>query len=172
MGSPMALTSSNLGPKLEAPVSAPAAGNLLVSLSTLPPEGLEAVLTHLALAFPESNINGKVLVATPDIGHPILAGRSFGSLQLLPYEAIAPSIETLFLGAADYLNTFKMMQDHQARACLLLGSESQSLSSEAIRALATAVLSSSADVAVPRYRLGPRDGLVNSAILYPVTRAL
>jgi hypothetical protein len=172
MESPMAVTSNNLDPKIEAPVSAPVAGSLLVSLSSLPPEGLEAMLTHLALAFPESSTHVKVLVASPDAGHPILGGMSFGSLQLLPYTAGAPSINTLFLGAADYLNTFKMMQDNQAHACLLLGAESQSLSSEAIRALAAEVLSSTVDLAIPRYRLGPRDGLVNSAILYPVTRAL
>jgi hypothetical protein len=168
----MATTSSNLDPKIEAAGNIPAAGSLLVSLSSLPPEGLETMLTHLALAFPESNMHVKVLVASPDVGHPVLAGASFGSLQLLPYTAVAPSISTLFLGAADYLNTFKMMQDNQARACLLLGAESQSLSPEAIRALAAEALSSSVDLAVPRYRLGPRDGLVNSAILYPVTRAL
>ena len=168
----MALTSTNLDPKLTAATSASAADSLLVSLSSLPSEGLEMMLTHLALAFPESNMRVKVLVASPDVGHPVLAGTSFGSLRLLPYTAIAPSINTLVLSPADYLNTFKMMQDNKAAACLLLGAESQSLSPEAIRALAAEVLSPTVDLAVPRYRLGPRDGLVNSAILYPVTRAL
>jgi hypothetical protein len=168
----MATTSSNLDTKTETSVSAPAAGALLVSLSSLPPEGLEAMLTHLALAFPESPTRENVLVASPDAGHPILGSTAFGSLRLLPYTAVAPSINTLTLSAADYLNTFQIMQDHQAAACLVLGPESQSLSTEALRALATAVLSASVDLAVPRYRLGPRDALVNSAILYPVTRAL
>ena len=168
----MALTSSNLDSKIEARVSAPAAGNLLVSLSSLPPESLETTLTHLVLAFPEANMHANILVASPDAGHPVLAGASFGPLRLLPYTAVAPSINPLFLSAADYLNTFQIMQDHQARACLLLGAESQSLSPESIRALSAAVLSSAVDLAVPRYHLGPREGLVNSAILYPVTRAL
>jgi glucosylglycerate synthase len=168
----MATTSSNLEPKTAASVSAPGAGSLLVSLSSLPSEGLEAMLTHLALAFPESPTRENILVASPDAGHPILGSTAFGSLRLLPYTPVAPSINTLTLSAADYLNTFQIMQDHQAAACLLLGPESQSLSPVALRALATAVLSASVDLAVPRYRLGPRDALVNSAILYPVTRAL
>jgi glucosylglycerate synthase len=155
-----------------AAASAPAVGSLLVSLTALPPDGLEAMLTQLALAFPESNTRGKILVATPDAGHPILASKSFGSLALLPYTPAVPSMNTLFLSAADYLNTFRLVEDHQAVACLLLGADSQSLAPEAIRVLADEVLSSTVDLAVPRYRLGPREGLVNSAILYPVTRAL
>jgi glucosylglycerate synthase len=180
MESPMALTSSNIesgteaasGANPEPTTSGPGVRSLLVSLTSLPPEALEATLTNLALAFPESTVHGKVLVATPDTGHPMLTGASFGSLRLLPYTAVATSINTLFLSTADYLNTFRMVQDHQAGACLLLGTQSQSLSPETIRALAAPVVSASIDLAVPHYRLGPRDGLVNSAILYPVTRAL
>ena len=53
----------------------------------------------------------------------------------------------------------------------VLGAEAQSLHPEALRALAASTLAG-ADLTTPRYDLGPRDGLVNSAILYPVTRAL
>ena len=131
----MATTPSNLDSKIEAATSAPVTRSLLISLSSLPPEGLEAMLTHLALAFPESPTRENVLVASPDAGHPILGSTAFGSLRLLPYTAVAPSINTLTLTVADYQNTFKMMQDHQAAACLVLGPASQSLSPEAIRAL-------------------------------------
>jgi hypothetical protein len=58
----------------------------------------------------------------------------------------------------------------------MLGPEPQLLPPASIRALATAVLApasgSPADLAVPRYQFGPHESLVNSAILYPVTRAL
>jgi hypothetical protein len=63
------------------------------------------------------------------------------------------------------------MQDYKATVCLLLGPESQSLSPDALRALAGSALAGT-DLTTARYSLGPRDGLVNSAILYPVTRAL
>ena len=163
---------SNSGADRVPAASAPSVRSLLVSLTSLPPGDLETTLNHLALAFPELTTHGKLLVATPDAGNPILASTSFASLRLLPYTPAFSSMNTLFLGAADYLNTFRLVLDHQAGACLLLGAESQSLAPEAIRALADEVLSPTVDLAVPRYRLGPRDGLVNSAILYPVTRAL
>ena len=65
-----------------------------------------------------------------------------------------------------------LAQQHQPRAVLLLGAEAQSLSVADLHALATAVLSGRCDLAVPRYSLPPRSGLVNSAILYPISRAL
>lgn len=139
------------------------ADNLLVSLTPLPHEALEATLANLALAFP----NQTVLVATPDAAPGISSG---GPLRLLPYTPAAPSTSAWVLTASDYLNTFKLAEEHQATTCLLLGAESQSLHPEAIRSLAAAALTS--DLAVARYNLGPHEGLVNSAIFYPVTRAL
>jgi hypothetical protein len=66
-----------------------------------------------------------------------------------------------------------MAQEHNARACLLLGPESQNLDPAFVRSLATSLLdSAAADLVLPRYQLAPNSGLVNSAILYPVTRAL
>ena len=171
----MPLTSSNVETDLRANTgTAPAttSGGLLVRLSPLSPEALEATLTHLALAFPAQAGSRPVLVATPDAGHPAVAGSSFGNLKLLPYTS-AESAAALFLTATDYLDTFKLAQEHEAGGCLLLGPESQSLSQNAIRSMAAEVMDKSpSDLAVPRYSLGPHEGLVNSAILYPVTRAL
>ncbi len=163
---------------------APAPGGLLISLTPLPPQALESTLTHLALAFSPSTPTSprNVFIATPDASHPAVSGASFGGLRLVPYTASAPSVAGLFLTAADYLNTYKIAQEQQASACILLGPEAQSLAPESLRALAAEVLSPSsaaaadlaspADLAVPRYRLSSHDALVNSAILYPVTRAL
>jgi hypothetical protein len=53
----------------------------------------------------------------------------------------------------------------------MLGSASGSLGSSALRELATAVLDPT-DLALPCYELPPHAGLINSAILYPLTRAL
>jgi hypothetical protein len=150
------------------PVPEPA-GSLLVSLASLSPEALEATLANLALAFPGQN----VLVATPDETPRLTGDATFGSLRILPYTpATAPTTSTWLLTAADYLNTFKLAQDHKATACLLLGTETQSLRPDDLRSLASTVLSSNCDLAVANYNLRPREGLVNSAILYPVTRAL
>lgn len=138
-------------------------GNLLVSLTSLPQDALETTLTNLALAFPTQTI----FVTTPDAAPALSSG---SPLRLLPYTSMIPSASSWVLTAADYVNTFRLAQEHQATACVLLGAESNTLHPEAIRALATAALSF--DLAVARYNLGPHEGLVNSAILYPVTRAL
>lgn len=157
----MATTHTNLTSAAEASPSEP--GSLLISLTPLPAEAFETTLTNLALAFPGQT----VLVATPDSVPQLSSG---GPLRLLHYTPAAVSASPWILTAVDYLNTFKLAQEHNASACILLGSESQSLQPEAIRALAAAV--PARDLAVACYNLGSREGLLNSAILYPVTRAL
>ena len=126
-------------------------------------EAFETILGNLALAFP----NETVLVATPDAAP---QHSSDSPLRLLPYTVTTVSATPWFLTSADYLNTYKLAQENHASACLLLGAEAHSLHPEAIRALAKSALQ--CDLTVARYDLGPREGLVNSAIFYPVTRAL
>ncbi len=154
-----------------APEDAAAASlhGLLISLGPLAPDNFKSVLANLAEAFAQSPI----LVATPEPAPPEIGIPP--SVQLVSYTPPAPTGSpgsSWLLTAADYLNTWKLIDEHSAKACLLLGPEAQSLGPAAVRALAEAVLSNHADLATPNYALGPRDGLVNSAILYPVTRAL
>ncbi len=156
----MASTQTNVAPTT---ASANTTGSLLVSLAPLAPGAFETTLANLALAFPSEHI----LVATPDAAPQLSSG---GPLRLIPYTPTTVSSSTWVLTAADYLNAFKLAQENHASTCLLLGAESQSLEPATIRALAKA--SSTSDLTVARYNLGPREGLVNSAILYPVTRAL
>lgn len=142
------------------------ANGLMISLASLAPDAMQATLANLATAFDGE----EVLVATPD-GLP--GGASVGSsLKLLPYTPAVPMRETWVLSAGTFVNTFKLARDNGARWCLTLGSESQSLHPAAIRGLAEALLRDGADLAMPRYELGPREGLFNSAILYPLSRAL
>jgi hypothetical protein len=54
----------------------------------------------------------------------------------------------------------------------MLGPGSESLPPAGLHALAEAVLAGTADLAVPCYDLQPLAGLVNAAILYPLSRAL
>ncbi len=145
--------------------SAPATGTsgLLISLAPLAQEAFEVTLSNLALAFPGET----VFVATPDAAPQSSSG---SPLRLLPYTVTTVSAIPGILTAADYLNTYKLAQENHATACVLLGAEAQSLHPEAIRALARSALL--CDLTLAHYDLGPREGLVNSAILYPVTRAL
>jgi hypothetical protein len=156
----MASTQTNVD--LTPAASAGATGGLLISLVPLPQEAFEMTLNNLALAFPEET----VLVATPDIAPQSPAN----SLRLLTYSPTNVSASPWILTAADYLNTFKVAQENHATACILLGPEAQSVQPEAIRTLAKSAVQS--DLTLAHYDLGPREGLVNAAILYPVTRAL
>jgi glucosylglycerate synthase len=144
----------------------PASSGLLVSLSPLSGDALEATLANLGHAFPGEG----ALVVTPDPAPPESSVPP--TLRIVTYTPQAPASGMWVLTAVDHLNTYKLMQEHNSTACLLLGPEAQSLAPEALRSLAEAVTDDNADLVTPRYSLGPRDGLVNSAILYPVTRAL
>jgi hypothetical protein len=125
-------------------------------------------LSNLALAFP-----GLALpVAVPNTAPNITASNTFDKLRLLPYTPPAPSATNWVLTAADYFNTYKLAQEHNVTACLMLGADSHTIPAAAIRNLASATLSAGNDLVVAHYHLGAREGLLNSAILYPVTRAL
>lgn len=148
------------------PEAASSSAVLLIHLAPLAPEALETTLSNLALAFPSQN----VLVALPEA--PNLADQaSFNTLRLLPYSPSAAAASTTrTLTAIDYVSTWKLAQENNVSACLLLGAESNSLQPNSIRAFASTV--STSDLNVARYHLGANEGLVNSAILYPLTRAL
>lgn len=145
----------------------PANANLLIHLSAVSLDSLEPTLANLAAAFP----NQTAFVAVPEIASPNSI-QAPDHLRLLPYTPAAPSPTNWVLTAADYLNTYKLAQEHNASACLLLSADAHTMQPESIRKLADTALTSSTDLIVSRYHLGAREGLVNSAILYPVTRAL
>ena len=140
---------------------------LLIHLTAVSADFLEPALSNLAAAFPDQ----PVLVAVPEFGN-LNSIQSFESLRLLPYTPTVSSPTSWVLTAADYFNTYKLAQENNASACLLLGADSHTLEPKSIRGLASAALSSSTDLVVSHYHVGPREGLVNSAILYPITRAL
>ena len=76
------------------------------------------------------------------------------------------------LRPGDFIAAAECAQDHASKAVLILGPLADSLSALALRGLAEAVLNESVDLAVPNYALPPNAGLINSAILYPLTRAV
>lgn len=145
--------------------AAPAATALLISLVSLDHEAFTRILATIAAAFPDSL--DQILIASPD---DVTLPQT--SLRVLPYTPATPSNTGWTLTAADFLNAHTLLEEHRAEAILILGAESQSLEPAALRDLANAVVSDHCDLAVPRYNLPPRAGLVNSAILYPTTRAL
>src|ERR1017187_6168330 len=90
-----------------APESTPLTGDLLICLTPLPPEDLEATLKNLAGAFPPEhqtggNGNSNILVAIPDsapASSSTTAAPDSSPLRLLHYTSTSTA---LFLTAADY----------------------------------------------------------------------
>lgn len=149
-------------PMTDPSTAAPRPDNgLLVLLAAMPRVQLERVLANLAASFSPENL----LVAAPEE----LPTDLYPALNFVAVPATKPSWT---LTAADFVNAYHLAQKSNARAILMLGPESGSLSLNGLRDLANAAITTPTDLAVPCYDLHPRAGLVNSAILYPLTRAL
>ena len=144
-------------------VIAPArsASRLLVQLASMPQEQLVSMLDKLAACLAPDDL----LFATSD--------ETVRSVR--PDLHIVTAVETKAtwtIRAADYASALQLAKENSATAVLMLGPECDSLTLQALRNLTAAALSSDVDLSVSRYDLPPRAGLVNSAILYPVSRAL
>jgi glucosylglycerate synthase len=134
---------------------------LLVLVAPLPANQLESLLARLANTFPPDDL----LIATQnEIGSDV-----FLALHIVNAPVTRASWT---LTAADFVNAHELAQKYEARAILMLGPDAGSLSANALHDLASAAQSGSVDLAVPFYDLPPHAGLMNSAILYPLTRAL
>jgi glucosylglycerate synthase len=134
---------------------------LLALLPPLPQDQLESTLSRLtSFVAPE-----ELLVAAQNG----VAADAYPPLRIVE----APATRMAWtLTAADFINAAELARKHEARSILMLGPGCASLSPAALESLASAVMSGSADLALPHYDLPPHTGLVNSAILYPLTRAL
>lgn len=143
--------------------SAPArsAGSLLVLLPDLQQPQFEALLANLAVSVPAD----EVLIAAPE-------GVQHDLYPAFRFVAAPPTKSAWTLTAADFANAHQIAANNNLRAILMLGRECDSLNSSSLRDLANSVLSAPIDLAVPRYDLPPRAGLVNSSVLYPLSRAL
>jgi glucosylglycerate synthase len=141
--------------------SAPPITGLLVCLAPMPEEQLGSVLANLTSSFPAEDL----VVATPDT----FSTDSWPGIRFIPTPATNASWT---LTASDFMHAHQLASENEARAILMLGPGSSSLRSSALRDLGNTVLDGSADLAVPCYDLPARAGLINSAILYPLSRAL
>jgi hypothetical protein len=137
------------------------AANLLVSVPAMPAEQFEGLLTHLNEAFSAES----AIVATQE-ELPLHAGTA---LRVVP---LPRSSSAWTLKPADFIHAYEVGSQCDVRAVLMLGPGSDCLSPLALHALADAVLNAATDLALPHYTIPPNTGLINSSILYPLTRAL
>ena len=154
-------------PSLTEPSQDPRAA-VLVCLPLLDAATHEAALASLAAAFSGDDVQ----VASS--GHAPSPDSSDGfshGLHLLPSaaERMPPG---WVLTAADYAAAASLAGDDKPRIVLLLGGASVVLRPDLLRRFVDCARGKNVDLVLPRFALGPGDGLVNSAILYPLTRAL
>lgn len=135
---------------------------LLLCVPSLPDDRLSALLADLATVFRPD----EVLIASPDLEEP----ESAPALPLTIFDGTRVRSDWV-LTAGDYLAANELAQRHDAAQVLLLGADVCALAPAAIREMADKI-AAGADLIVPAYCLGTHDGLVTSALLYPLTRAL
>jgi hypothetical protein len=108
----------------------------------------------------------EVLIASPDLEEP----ESSPALPLTVFDGTRVRSDWA-LTAGDYIAANELAQRHDATQVLLLGADVCALPATAIREMADSI-AAGADLIVPAYCLGAHDGLVTSALLYPLTRSL
>ena len=145
----------------ETPVAERATADLVVFVTAMPPEQFKGVLVNLENTFSPKDI----IVATQSE----LPADTATNLRI---DLMPPSNSLWMLKPADFMGAAQSGLEHEAKAILILGPGADSLGTLALRNLADAVLTASSDLAVPHYSLPPHAGLINSAILYPLTRAV
>ena len=134
---------------------------LLALVAGLPQEQFDGLLARLQELLPPEEL----LIATQNAFTP----GAYPSLRIVS----APATSSIWtLTGADFIAANDLAQKHEAKHILVLGPESGSLSLGSLRQLTTTLMEDSVDLAVPRYQLPANTGLVNSAILYPLTRSL
>ena len=112
-----------------------ASADLLVLATAMPQEQFEGVLAHLAEAFSTE----RVMVAAQDE----LAAGASTPLRVVPVPRTGGART---LNPIDFINAYEIGREHEARAVLMLGPGSDSLSPLALRTLADAVLNAVCDL--------------------------
>jgi hypothetical protein len=141
-----------------------ASTDILVCLPPLSVDALQPTLQTLTTAFPTQH----VLIAAP-----VPAPNGFDATRWITTPD-RPSLGWV-LSAADFASAAELAATHSPKVTLLLGNcgeNCEGLDATALQRLTDAVLTRNIDLAVPRFRLAPTAGLVNAAILYPLTRSL
>lgn len=146
--------------------------SLLVCLPAMALEANGSIVKALAEAFAETPTTVALPDASAETLRELAEGMTVQNLKLVPYVPAAQSKSSWTLTAADFLNAQELMQAHPATTMLLLGAEAQTLEASGLRALYREAVTTSADLVTAKYAQAPRAGLVNSAVLYPISRAL
>ena len=91
---------------------------------------------------------------------------------LQPYRLQEMSHTVAVQTAGAYQNAAELMRTHNADCCVLLGAEADSLDPDALAWMIDSIVGGRADLALPRYSAPADQGLLNSALLLPLSRAM
>lgn len=95
------------------------------------------------------------------------------SLSLLPFSPPAQAAAEFWAGvSANQRAVLSLADSLNARVCIVLGSDLAALNAHSIQLLAYAILDRQCGLAMPIYPASKYDGLLNSGILSPLSRAL
>jgi hypothetical protein len=154
---------SNTDPEGERVLShAALSGDLLVCLPPMVREAREHATAAVLAAFPNASLRIAVTELDTLSADPAQS-------PLVPYEE-ARNQTGWALHVTDYLAAATVARKYDKQHVLLLGSDAPS--GMLLQSLARGLTQSHADVVMPRLQTSATDGLVNSALLYPMTRAL
>lgn len=166
---PLTADATQPAPSSAAPVRHTAA-ELLICLPALSIDTLPSTLHAIASAFPSESVL-VACAACPDDNTP------WPSLEVIPYTAPRSDVGWI-LATGDYAAASHLALEHNTRAVILLGGDSAALSAPnalnplLLRSLIDCMRGKNIDLVLPRFTTGPHDALVNSALLYPLSRAL
>ena len=135
---------------------------LAICLPSMTTEAQQAMQASIAAAFPSD----AVLVISPD--------------HELQTDPASPTKSAVFTGhrstlrwtlaASDYLTAGEVARNFDTPYVLLLNDES--VTPEFLHSIVTHATQDNIDLTVPRYALGPHEGLLSAALLYPFSRSL
>jgi glucosylglycerate synthase len=135
-------------------------------------EGLRALQGSPRIVILQSTPTGDTSAAPPETAQ--TGASPCASLSLLPWAALTPdpaASPTRSITAACQ-SLFEVSEKLEAKACCLVASKIEGATPKWISQLAQPLLESNCDLVLPYYPLRKLQGLLNSSILYPLTRCL
>lgn len=135
-------------------------------------EAVFSLTSAIAERMGQDTLQPAIVLAHP--GSSQIQDESNTSDRILPV-AYTPSSDATAVWlqtAADYLTARDLMSQYGCSCCLLLGSEAQSIDPSLLVQMLEAVLHHDADLSIPCFQTGVYEALLNSAMLYPLTRSI
>lgn len=126
--------------------------------------GIRAIGAELPVTIACSDAGGAAADGEPAGGTITVVPCTFPAIERFPVMTPLPHDA--------YRVVFSTARRVNARAVAVLGSDAEHLTPDLVQALVRPVLNDGFDVVTPRYVRAVFDGLLNAAIVYPLTRAL